>query len=558
MMRHFSLHCLFLSLLFLSLSTGLAVSQVALPTPESVGGNRNPVVSVPCPPKRARDQLDARSDQVIKDPSADVRSTSELKKTEGTLGSGTSKTRWYIVDSGIAGPTVLVVGGIHGNEPAGYRAAEQIRHWPIANGKLIVLPQLNRLGLAADTRWIPDFRNDAKQRDLNRNFPFKESKSIEPQTPLAEATWEFVRQHKPDWVFDLHEGFDFHRVNKKSVGSSVIAFPADEEIARGLVNVVNQDIKPEIQFDLLDESGPVKGSLARACNEFLDAKSFIFETTFKDQPISTRTRQHRLLVSTILQRIGVIEQDLVDYVAPTRSSGILQVGVFDADGASEASVVKVLDGMDGIYFSHLGPADIKPAILERFDVVLFPGGSGGKQGRAIGSQGRESIREFVDDGGGVVGICAGAYLCSSHYDWSLNLVNASVFNKTVDVPGKGKRSVWFRGPAADVKVEVTSFGPEAIGVSGTHKVRYSNGPILSPGSHPDLPAYQVLGFFRTENGIYEQQKNTMINQPAIVFSQYGKGRVLAISPHFESTKGLENAVINAIRFVRKVAETEGK
>ena len=40
------------------------------------------------------------------------------------------QTPCHIKDSGVDGPTVLITGGIHGNEPAGARAAEQIRHWP--------------------------------------------------------------------------------------------------------------------------------------------------------------------------------------------------------------------------------------------------------------------------------------------------------------------------------------------------------------------------------------------------------------------------------------------
>ena len=70
--------------------------------------------------------------------------------TSGTLGAGTTwETPWYVIDSGHDGPTVLITGGVHGNEPAGYRAAEQIRDWPISRGKLVVMPQINRLGLAA-------------------------------------------------------------------------------------------------------------------------------------------------------------------------------------------------------------------------------------------------------------------------------------------------------------------------------------------------------------------------------------------------------------------------
>ena len=466
---------------------------------------------------------------------------------DGTIGTGTIQTPWYVINSGVAGPTVLVIGGVHGNEPAGYRAAEQIRRWPIVKGKLVVIPQLNRLGMAASTRWLPDFRNDRKRRDLNRNFPDEEGKRS--QTPLAEVTWEFIKKHRPEWVFDLHEGFDFHRINSKSVGSSVIAMPWDERFAKGMVDVVNSDIQPERHFDLLVSKGPAVGSLARACSVILDSKSFILETTFKDQPISTRTRQHRLMVSHTLQRIGMIDRNLVDQLSPERKKSLTRVGVFDAAGANENKVFGVLDRAENYFACHLGPNDIKPEVLRQFDVLVFPGGSGSKQGRAIGEQRRRHIQEFAKKGGGVIGICAGAFLCSTHYDWSLDLVNASVFNKMVDVPGKGKKSVWFRGPATNVDVELNDKGKQVVGLGGLHSIRYQNGPILSPGDHETLPPYEVLAHFRTENGIYQQQKNTMIGAPAIVFAEYGNGRVIAISPHFESTKGKEDVVLRAIDYV---------
>ena len=61
------------------------------------------------------------------------------------------RTPIYVNDSGVVGPKVIVTGGIHGNEPAGARSAEQIRHWPITRGVLIVIPR-NTAGLDADLR----------------------------------------------------------------------------------------------------------------------------------------------------------------------------------------------------------------------------------------------------------------------------------------------------------------------------------------------------------------------------------------------------------------------
>jgi predicted deacylase len=53
----------------------------------------------------------------------------------GRLLAGTGQeTPWHRVASGEPGPVVMIVGGVHGNELAGARAAEQIRHWTLARG----------------------------------------------------------------------------------------------------------------------------------------------------------------------------------------------------------------------------------------------------------------------------------------------------------------------------------------------------------------------------------------------------------------------------------------
>ena len=56
-----------------------------------------------------------------------------------------------------------------------------------------------------------------------------------------------------------------------------------------------------------------------------------------------------------------------------------------------------------------------------------------------------------------------------------------------------------------------------LGITGTQSIRYENGPILSRGDQRSLPEFEPWAFFRSENGIYEPQKNTMIGAPAIVF-----------------------------------------
>jgi protein MpaA len=72
------------------------------------------------------------------------------------------------VQSGRALHTILVVGCIHGNEPAGIAIARRLeRSTPPADTAIWIIPDLNPDGVAADTRQNGD------GVDLNRNFPWR-------------------------------------------------------------------------------------------------------------------------------------------------------------------------------------------------------------------------------------------------------------------------------------------------------------------------------------------------------------------------------------------------
>src|SRR5436305_1275542 len=228
--------------------------------------------------------------------------------TTNTLVPGTRfATQLYVQDSGVPGPTIMIEGGAHGNEPAGAAAAELIRHWPITKGKLVAVPRANVPGLVANKRLIPDLNTNLN--NLNRNYP-RAGKTEGPRGDLAAAIWNVALKYKPDWLLDLHEGYDFNQLNGNSVGSSVIAFPDAEGKAAAnlMLAAVNASItNAELKFVRRDM--PIDGSLARAGGEHLKIPSMTLETTSK-QPMSKRVMQHEVMVHCLLHQLGMMGEGI--------------------------------------------------------------------------------------------------------------------------------------------------------------------------------------------------------------------------------------------------------
>lgn len=453
-------------------------------------------------------------------------------------------TPYFLIDSGREGPTVLVVGGIHGNEPAGVHAAEAMAHWSIGRGKLLVLPRANQPALAAGQRCIPEAPSD--RGDLNRNFP-KADGPEEPAGPLAEALWTLTSEHRPDWLLDLHEGYDFTQINPDSVGSSIIRVPsqAADEVVDEMLAAVNRTIE-DPEKKLVPKRPPVDGSLARAAAEHLSTESLILETTRKSQPVSLRARQHRIMVHRFLEQRGMSPGEVDTLIDPEAAQAWhrqdpIAVSLYDGPGASGAGVnglQKQLDKLEQVIVRRAGPVEIRDGVLSQFDVAMFPGGSGSRQSQGVGTEGVRQVRTFVENGGGYVGHCAGAYLATSGYSWGLKIINAEAIDT----------NHWRRGKA-DVEIELTDRGRELFETRENRlEIRYVNGPILAPAELEHLPQFETLAHFRdevTENGA---PKGVMIDTPAIVASSYGDGRVLLFSPHPEFTEGLGGFVHRAVEW----------
>ncbi len=213
-------------------------------------------------------------------------------------------------------------------------------------------------------------------------------------------------------------------------------------------------------------------------------------------------------------------------------------------GKGPPNLMRLLNAGNQFTITEITPQEIQAGRLTNFHAVIFAGGGASVQANALEESGREAVRNFVGHGGGYIGICAGAYLATSGFSWSLHLINA----RTVS-------SKWQRG-VGEVKMEMTDPGRKILGQpAGQFPVLYANGPIVAPADEASLPPYETLACFRTELAKNGSPVGVMVNSPALFGATYRRGRVLCFSPHPEQTDGLEGMVLRAVQWVAPQPQT---
>jgi len=209
-----------------------------------------------------------------------------------------------------------------------------------------------------------------------------------------------------------------------------------------------------------------------------------------------------------------------------------------AEGVAPKNLLRCLDTAGGFSFRTASPAEIRGDALHACDVVVCPGGSGSGQSKQLEAEGREAIRGFVGRGGGYVGICAGAYLATSHYPWSLAILDAHVLDTRH----------WARGTGS-VVLELSPAGRRLFD-NGADSVEcyYGQGPLLAPGNRDDLPDYEGLATYGSEIAKNGAPSGVMVGTTAIAAATFGRGRVICFSPHPEKTAGLEAFIRRGTRW----------
>jgi glutamine amidotransferase-like uncharacterized protein len=216
----------------------------------------------------------------------------------------------------------------------------------------------------------------------------------------------------------------------------------------------------------------------------------------------------------------------------------IRIAIYEGVGSVKEGVGHVEAGVKlipGATIERLAAKDFATRDLSKYDVVVFSAGAASAQAKDIGDAGRKKVRQYVEQGGAYLGICAGAYLACAEFDWGLQLINAHTISDK-----------WQRGEAT-VEMQLTPEGRKLFGnVEKPLKVRYENGPVIGQLDREGMPRFRTLATYATEIAENDSPVGIMTGSPAMAEAPFGKGRVIIFSPHPENTPGLERMLPLAI------------
>jgi len=212
----------------------------------------------------------------------------------------------------------------------------------------------------------------------------------------------------------------------------------------------------------------------------------------------------------------------------------IRAGVYMGDGASMACVVETFEALrmdPAIAPSLVSPTDIYTGGLEDLDVLIFPGGSGSRENLSMGSGSHERVRDFViEQGKGVVGICAGGYLVSDSEGYPcLHLIGAGTVDREHDKRGSAVCRVSFTEKGLEIFPEMKEYEYGYI--------QYHDGPLFGP---PEGGQYgNCMELAVNMSDVHQAGPEGMTPGKSFILCQdVGKGRVFACAGHPESTVGM--------------------
>jgi len=229
------------------------------------------------------------------------------------------ETPLYIYTSGRQGKTAFILGGVHGNEPGGWVAADWVAaHRRPENGVLIVIPRANRVAVGLFER-----TTDALA-DLNRSYPgFSDGR---PMERMAAEIVAVLGEFEVDLVHDMHESWAFYKdrqTNGTAFIGQTVATGGDGAagLAATIVPRVNATIRaPHEEFFLRNLAmqqhqnlprqttnvpAPGRGTSSLGLNRFVPGVMTLLVEMGQQQSLDRRVALHVQVLDEALRELGI-------------------------------------------------------------------------------------------------------------------------------------------------------------------------------------------------------------------------------------------------------------
>jgi|GEM_PF-185033 len=241
-----------------------------------------------------------------------------------------------------AGPTVMLLGGIHGDERGAYLSADHYAGVAVKKGTLIVVPRANSNSVIHNLR--------GRSGDMNRKFGSSDHQ--DPESAVVEILKSLIAES--DFLVTMHEGSGFYRPKQESdlvgphrYGQSIIAdadcfrhAPSGREIdLRSMAESVLHKVNGEIALPLYrmhflnmrtaEEDSPYKEHRLSATYYALTRfgiPAFCVEASKNLPSLDMKVRLHNETVSAFLDLAGV-ELELPGVPDHAPSLGYLVISV---------------------------------------------------------------------------------------------------------------------------------------------------------------------------------------------------------------------------------------
>src|SRR4030042_1649887 len=223
------------------------------------------------------------------------------------------------------GKTLLLIGGIQGNEPGGFLSADLYADMSLQTGNLIVVPRANFYSIITNQR--------DPHGDMNRKFTHEDNSSS-----MEDEVVTILKQliSESDFLLNLHDGSGYYYPeyidkwrNPSRFGQSIIAdcekfrIPGTNEViplgemARQVIDEVNRDINNDLyKIHFMntrtgEEDSPHKEQRKSATYYALNIHhipAFGVETSKFLPSTDLKVLFHNMVINAFMKRFGIIPQ----------------------------------------------------------------------------------------------------------------------------------------------------------------------------------------------------------------------------------------------------------